>query len=140
MSASRPAAFTVLCIDDNVMLIDALERRLNLEPGFAGLYRADSFAHAADDVEQAEPNVVLLDLDLPGSVSALDILADITERVPASKVIVLTGYPHGELVAETLGRGAWGFVSKGVSSERVIDAIQRVLKGEAVIALEDSES
>lgn len=132
-----PSPYTVMCIDDNVMLVDALERRLALEPGFGTFYRVESFANAADAVEKAQPDVVLLDIDLPGGVDAVELLAELVRRTPQSRVIIFTGHPQGELVSRTMGLGAWGFVSKGIPSDRLIDAIRHVAAGEAVIELED---
>jgi DNA-binding NarL/FixJ family response regulator len=126
-----------MCIDDNVLLIDALERRLNLEPGFTGLHRVDDLASSVEEVAQRQPSVVLLDIDLPGGVDALSILDELVQRLPASRVLVFTGYPSGDLVRRTMSRGAWGFVSKGTTSERLIGAIRRVVAGQAVIELEE---
>lgn len=131
-----PSPFTLMCIDDNVMLVDALERRLALEPGFVAFYRVDVFLNAADAVAQARPDVVLLDIDLPG-VDAVELLAELVRRTPESRVIVFTGHPQGELVSRTMALGAWGFVSKGIPSDRLIEAIRHVAGGEAVIELED---
>ncbi len=130
-------AFTVMCIDDNVLLIDALERRLALEPGFAGFYRVEDFKGAGDAVEHVHPSIVLLDIDLPGGVDAMDILDELVARTPESRVVILTAYPGGALVSRAMSAGAWGFVSKGVASDRLIEAIRAVARGEAVIALED---
>lgn len=132
-----PSPFTVMCIDDNVLLVDALERRLALEPGFGAFYRVESFSTAADEVARATPDVVLLDVDLPGGVDAVELLGELVRRTPQSRVIVFTGHPQGELVARTMGMGAWGFVSKGIPSDRLIEAIRHVATGEAVIELED---
>ncbi len=132
-----PAPFDVMCVDDNILLIEALERRLELEPGFRGLRRVEDFAHAPALVAQYRPAVVLLDIDLPGGVNALDLLLQMVRDTPDSRVIVFTGYPTGELVARTMAAGAWGFVSKGTSSDRLIDAIHRVVSGDAVIAVEE---
>jgi DNA-binding NarL/FixJ family response regulator len=130
-------SFSVMCIDDNVLLIDALERRLNMEPGFSGFYRVDDLATAVEAAARLQPSVVLLDIDLPGGVDALRILDGLVERLPASRVLVFTGYPSGDLVRRTMSRGAWGFVSKGTTSDRLIGAIRRVVDGQAVIELED---
>jgi DNA-binding NarL/FixJ family response regulator len=132
-----PSPFSVMCIDDNVLLVDALERRLALEPGFGTFHRVESFAAAADAVAAVRPDVVLLDVDLPGGVDAVELLAELVRRTPESRVIVFTGHPQGELVSRTMGMGAWGFVSKGVPSDRLIEAIRHVASGEAVIELED---
>jgi two-component system, NarL family, response regulator DesR len=134
----RPVApFTLMCIDDNLLLVEALERRLRLEPGFTALYRVDDFSQATAAVRELRPTVVLLDIDLPGGVDAIAVLEEIVTSAPDSRVIVFTGYPQGALVSRTMSLGAWGFVSKGVPSDRLMRAIHRVVSGEAVIELDD---
>ena len=137
VASMESTPFTVMCIDDNVLLVDALERRLNLEPGFGGLQRVDDLSRAVDMAASTNPSVVLLDVDLPGGVDAMGILDQIVQRLPNSRVVVFTGYPTGDLVRRTMSRGAWGFVSKGVTSDRLIAAIRRVVAGQAVIELEE---
>lgn len=133
----EPKTFSVMCIDDNVLLIDALERRLNMEPDFTGFHRVDEPAQAAELARQVQPSVVLLDIDLPGGVDALAILDDLVLHVPGTRVLVFTGYPSGDLVRRTMSRGAWGFVSKGTTADRLISAIRRVASGQAVIELDE---
>lgn len=129
--------FSVMCIDDNVLLVDALERRLNLEPDFTALHRIDDLSTCVDQAIRVQPSVVLLDVDLPGGVDAMALLDDFVSRAPSARVIVFTGYPTGDLVRRTMSRGAWGFVSKGTSSEQLIGAIRGVVAGQAVIEIED---
>lgn len=129
--------FSVMCIDDNVMLVDALERRLNLEPGFTGLYRVENLALAVDEATRLRPSVILLDIDLPGGIDAMSILDSFVERLPESRVLMFTGYPSGDLVRRSMAHGAWGFVSKGTTAETLISAIRRVVAGQAVIELEE---
>lgn len=137
MAPTESPSFSVMCIDDNVLLIDALERRLNMEPGFAGLQRVEDLATSVEAAIRLQPSVVLLDIDLPGGVDAMSILDDLVRRLPASRVLVFTGFPSGDLVRRSMSRGAWGFVSKGTTSERLIGAIRRVVAGQAVIELEE---
>ena len=137
VASMETAPFTVMCIDDNVLLVDALERRLNLEAGFGGLQRVQDLTRAVDEAAHAHPTVILLDVDLPGGIDAMGILDQIVQRLPDSRVVVFTGYPTGDLVRRTMSRGAWGFVSKGVTSDRLIAAIRRVVAGQAVIELEE---
>jgi two-component system response regulator DesR len=130
-------SFSVMCVDDNVLLVDALERRLNLESGFDALYRVDDPAAAVADAVRLKPSVILLDMDLPGGVDAMVLLDEMVAQVPESRVLIFTGYPTGDLVRRTMSRGAWGFVSKGTTSDRLIAAIRQVVGGQAVIELED---
>ncbi len=129
--------FSVMCIDDNVLLVDALEQRLNLETGFAGLYRVANLGTAVEEAKRLRPSVVLLDMDLPGGIDAMSLLDAFVLGLPESRVIVFTGYPSGDLVRRSMARGAWGFVSKGTTSDTLISAIRRVVGGQAVIELEE---
>ncbi|MBP6775134.1 MAG: response regulator [Gemmatimonadaceae bacterium] len=129
--------FTVLCIDDNVVLVDAIERRLSLEKGFDGLYRIDDFSTAVGVAVAVRASVVLLDVNLPGGIDALDVLDGIVSQVPDSPVIMFTGDPTEEIVSDARSHGARGFVSKGASAEALLDAIGRVMRGEIVIALDN---
>jgi DNA-binding NarL/FixJ family response regulator len=137
VASMESTPFSVMCIDDNVMLVDALERRLNLEPGFTGLYRVENLALAVDEATRLRPSVILLDIDLPGGIDAMSILDSFVERLPESRVLMFTGYPSGDLVRRSMAHGAWGFVSKGTTAETLISAIRRVVAGQAVIELEE---
>lgn len=130
------AGFTVLCIDDNMTLVDALERRLAMEPGFLGLTRVENFAESVQRVLEHRPSIVILDVNLPG-VDAFEILAQVVTQAPESRVIIFTGHATSEVAKAAFAAGAWGFASKGARAEQVIDAVRRVLAGEAVIALDD---
>ena len=137
MASIETTPFSVMCIDDNVLLIDALERRLNLEPGFTALHRVEDPAKSVETATRLQPTVVLLDVDLPGGLDAMAILDQLVEQAPGARVLVFTGYPTGDLVRRSMIHGAWGFVSKGTTAERLIGAIQRVVAGQAVIELEE---
>jgi DNA-binding NarL/FixJ family response regulator len=97
----------------------------------------DDLATSVEVAARLQPSVVLLDIDLPGGVDALGILDALVQRLPSSRVLVFTGYPSGDLVRRTMSLGAWGFVSKGTTSDRLIGAIRRVVDGQAVIELEE---
>lgn len=128
--------FSVMCIDDNISLINALESRLELERGFTGMMRADPLSGAVESVARNSPTIVLLDYDLPDGLDALQLLIRIVRESPASRVIMFTGYPKGQLIADSMSLGAWGFVSKGTETEQLISAIHRVRHGEAVVELD----
>jgi DNA-binding NarL/FixJ family response regulator len=131
------APFSVMCIYDNVLLIEALERRLNLASGFTGLHRVDDPAEAVEAARRLQPSVILLDIDLPGGVDAMSLLDELVLKAPGARVLVFTGYPSGDLVRRAMSHGAWGFVSKGTTAATLIGAIRRVVAGQAVIELEE---
>lgn len=125
--------FTVLCIDDDLLLVDALECRLNLEAGFLAMYRADPLTDAANTAARVQADIVLLDVNLPHGIDAVQLLITILRDTPHSRVIMFTGRPNAPLVRRTMQLGAHGFASKGISVDRLISAIHRVLGGEKVI-------
>ncbi len=129
--------FSVMCIDDNALLIDALESRLTLEAGFTQLHRAEPLTDCVAIVARLKPTVVLLDYDLPDGIDALRVLERLVKESPASPVIVFTGFPNHQLVRDAMALGAQGFVAKGVQSDRLIAAIHRVRNGDAVLELDD---
>lgn len=137
MASIDTTPFSVMCIDDNVLLIDALESRLSMETGFTGLHRLDNPANAVEEARRLQPSVVLLDVDLPGGIDALALLDQLVLKAPGTRVLVFTGFPSGDLVRRAMSRGAWGFVSKGTTAETLISAIKRVVAGQAVIELEE---
>jgi DNA-binding NarL/FixJ family response regulator len=137
VAALDTTPFSVMCIDDNVLLIDALESRLSMEAGFSGLYRIENPVDAVEEARRVLPSVILLDIDLPGGVDAMALLDQLVLRAPATRVLVFTGFPSGDLVRRAMSRGAWGFVSKGTTAETLISAIRRVVAGQAVIELEE---
>jgi two-component system uhpT operon response regulator UhpA len=129
--------FTVLCVDDDPALGDAIERRLLQVPGFAGLHRVEQPATVVETILDTAPSIVLLDLDLSGNVAPLELVAEIVRARPSARVILLAVHPTVELASQSMSRGAWGFVSKGTTAARLIDALLRVRRGEAVIELDD---
>lgn len=126
-----------MCVDDNIDLVDALERRLQLEPDFGEFVRAEELSGALDRIREAKPTIVILDIDLPDGIDALALLSDIVRDVETTRVIIFTGHPTGQLITNCMAIGAWGFVSKGTSAERVIRAIRAVVRGEAAIELDN---
>lgn len=132
-SAMPGEDFSVLCIDDNELLVDALEGRLALEPGFRTLHRALPLTAASTIAERERPELILLDYDLPHGIDAIELLDTLHRDAPESRVIMFTGYANGQLIAHAMRHGASGFVSKGASVEHLLDAMRRVRDGETVI-------
>jgi len=119
------AQFRVIVADDNEdlrnVLVDALERTELFEVMAA----VGTGAEAEAAVRQHQPDLVLLDLEMPGG-GGLDVLPAIRESAPEARVVVVSGFPPGRLAMEAHERGAIGFVQKGLSPRRVIDEVLAV--------------
>ena len=130
------APIAVLCFDDNPMLTATLGMRLSFEPDLRWLEPRHRLDDALSLIASLEPDVVLLDLGIPGSDRPLDVLAALQTRGLRAGAIVLTGRTDADTQRAVLEAGARGFVSKSVAPERLIDAIRRVAVGETVVALD----
>jgi DNA-binding NarL/FixJ family response regulator len=131
----RNSRIRVVCVDDNRLLAEAVERRLNMDGGFewAGwLARTETLL---EDVARLKPDVLLLDIDMPGR-DPLDLLQDLAANVPETRVVMFSGYVRREYVDRAIEAGAWGYISKNASIEEVLAAIEQVASGEFVLTSE----
>ncbi len=123
---------TILIAEDQGMMRSALATLLDLEEDLhvvATLARGDEVLSAAQD---ARPDVVLLDIELPGR-SGLDLIPDLVHALPSSAVIVLTTFGRPGYLRRALESGAKGFLVKDDPVEQLAASIRRVLAGEIVV-------
>jgi DNA-binding NarL/FixJ family response regulator len=95
------------------------------------LARADSLGTTLDDTPT---DIVLLDLSMPGK-DPMAALREVSASHPNTRVIVFTGHSEQERVDRAVGAGAWGYVSKSQSTDRLIQAIRGVIQGEFVLSI-----
>lgn len=123
----------VLIIDDHTLMRRGLVALLSMEPGIE--VSADA-ADAHEGIKQAgqlRPDVILLDLHMPG-ISGVQALPALREAAPASRVLMLTVSEDSNDLLSALRAGADGYLLKNIESEALIGAIRRTLTGEAVIS------
>ncbi len=123
---------TILIAEDQGMMRSALATLLNLEEDMnvvATVARGDEVLSAARD---ASPDVVLLDIELPGR-SGLDLIPDLVQALPSSAVIVVTTFGRPGYLRRALESGAKGFLVKDDPIEELAASIRRVLAGEIVV-------
>jgi len=116
-----PSGLRVLVIDD-----DADQRLavvgLFAQRGVRDVVQAASAAEGLNTAITQQPNLIVLDLSMPGR-SGIDVLPDLHEAVPGAAIVVLSNMPRQSLLDEVLQRGAMGFVEKSVAPSRLIDEI-----------------
>lgn len=126
------SSITLLIVDDHPVFrqglrdVFATDDRVNVV-GEAS-EAADAFAKALD----LRPNVILMDINLPGN-SGLQVTSSLQDRLPESLVVIITGYDEPEQVFHSLRAGASGFCSKDVPPETLIQTIHDVVNGRIVI-------
>jgi DNA-binding NarL/FixJ family response regulator len=132
-AADASAPIPVLLVDDQELLRLGFRMILDAEPGIEVVGEADDGAAAIRRVTELRPDVVLMDVRMPG----MDRIAA-TEAIVAaglaSKVLILTTFDLDQYVYAGLRAGASGFLLKDVPPTELISAIRSVASGEAVIA------
>jgi DNA-binding NarL/FixJ family response regulator len=122
----------VLLVDDHALLRSALRSRLEQEDGILPIGEAGTAEQAVVTARALQPDLVLLDLLLPGK-SGYDALRDLAEVAPAARIVVLSSQMDPSGVRRTMASGAHGYVPKRASEAELIDAIRRVAAGERYV-------
>ena len=127
------ADLRLVLIDDHKVFREALRALLDTYPGIAVVGESDDARSGYGVVEQAKPDVVVLDIMLPG-VDGIAAAREILRRVPGTKVLILSAYVHADRLREALSAGVNGWAGKDQSAEELIGAIRRVATGENYVA------
>jgi DNA-binding NarL/FixJ family response regulator len=124
---------SVIVVDDNADFVSMLATLIDGESDMVCAGTLASADTLLETVVEIKPDVVLLDLTMPGR-KPLDAVAEASQRVPDSRIIVLSGYDDQATVDRAVDQGAWGFVSKHgdvpdiLRSIRAVAAAQMYLK------------
>uniref|UniRef100_A0A942T8Y7 Response regulator transcription factor n=1 Tax=Neobacillus citreus TaxID=2833578 RepID=A0A942T8Y7_9BACI len=124
---------TIVLADDQVLVRAGFRVILESEPGFRVVGEAADGAEAVDEVVRLRPDVVCLDVQMPG-VDGLEAARRITALEDPPAVLILTTFDHDDALFQALEAGASGFLLKNASPERLIDAVRTVAAGDALLA------
>lgn len=116
-----------LLVDDHAVVRAGLRRLLAALPG-AEISEAAEGRSALAAVRAEQPDVVLLDLNLPG-LGGLELLRRVLLEHPAARIMVLSMHAEALYAARALQAGAAGYLSKNASPEELLEAIRRVAAG-----------
>ena len=133
-SALTPATeIRIVIVDDHSIVRQGLRAMLDREPGLRVVGEAAAPGSAMAMVAQARPDVVLLDLRLsPGShCDGLSLCSALTERFPASRVLVLTTFADEWLILDAIKHGAKGYLVKDVDLTELVRAVRAVHRSES---------
>jgi DNA-binding NarL/FixJ family response regulator len=121
----------ILLVDDHAIVRLGLMTLLNDQPDMEVVAEASTAAEAVRAVERFKPDVVLMDIRLPGE-GGIEATRQVTARFPESKVVMLTSFADDDLVLRAISAGAVGYVLKQVGNEELLRAIQAAARGEAL--------
>lgn len=127
------APIRVLLVDDHALFRSGIKSLLQRHPEFEIVGEAGDGMEGVKRAAQLKPDVVLLDLHMPG-LSGRDAAAMMTEEAPGSHVLMLTVSEDAEDLIETLRAGACGYLLKNIEAETLTAAITKAAAGESVIS------
>jgi DNA-binding NarL/FixJ family response regulator len=121
----------VIC-DDQALIRDGLEMLLTLEKDIDVVGQAQDGAEALELVAQHRPDLVLMDLKMPG-MNGIEATRQIRIHYPAVNVLVLTTYDDDEWVFDAIRAGAVGYLLKDTPREEVIKAVRGTVEGKSFV-------
>lgn len=135
MAGRKTAPISVLVVDDHRTFAEALALAVQLEKGLA-VHVAASGAEAIEMAEQRRPDVILMDIEMPG-MGGIAAIRQINETHPDASIIVLSAHDDELTRARAVEAGAVGYISKLTPLSTVPDLVRRVHRGEPI--LDDAE-
>ena len=122
----------IILVDDHEVVRLGLKSLLERHPQFEVISEAGSAKEALEQVERLLPDVVLMDIRLPGT-SGIEACEEITKKFPDIRVIMLTSYAEDDMLFSAIRAGASGYVLKQIGAEDLMKAIEAVGRGEALL-------
>ncbi len=123
----------IMVVDDHPVVRRGLRHLLGTCSDMEIVAEAADGQSALRSATSAAPDVVLLDIRMPGS-SGFEIVPQLRQIAPSARVIILTTYDDDEYLAKALGGGAYGYILKSASDETVAEAIRSVYRGERLVS------
>jgi len=128
MNATSDTPISIVLGDDHKVILRGLRAVLEVQPGFAVIGEASDGLKVAALAEKLKPDVLVLDLMMPG-LSGFDVTRRVTKRLPKTRVVILTMYSSEPHVIEALRSGAMAYVVKDAAAEELVTAIREAAAG-----------
>jgi NarL family two-component system response regulator LiaR len=129
-SSEKP--IRVLLVDDHAVVRKGMRALLDREPGIEVVGEAENGEQAVHAANRLRPEVILMDLEMPGT-GGIEATRQITAERPDIRIVVLTSHAAEEDVFPALKAGALGYLLKHSAPEEVLEAIRRAHRGETAL-------
>ena len=127
------ASHRIMIVDDHTIMRDGLQSLLSAEPGFEVVGTAADGRSAIRSVATLKPDIILMDLTMPGT-SGIDAIAHIKRQHPQIKLVALTFHKEDRYIHATLEAGADAYVLKDDSRTELLTALRSVLNGKSYLS------
>lgn len=125
----------LLLVDDHPLMRKGLALTLDAEPDFEIVGQAADAEEALDAAPRLKPDVVLVDLSLPG-MGGLELVKHLAAVLPEAKTLVVSRHDESLYADRAIRAGARGYVSKLEAGEKIVDAVRAVLRGSLYLSEE----
>jgi DNA-binding NarL/FixJ family response regulator len=122
----------IVLVDDHEVVRLGLKALLARHPQFQVVAEAGNATEALDRVTRYKPDVVVMDIRLPGK-NGIEATREIVAQYPDIKVIMLTSYAEDELLFDAIAAGASGYVLKQIGSGELVNALEKIGRGESLV-------
>ena len=122
----------VLVADDHTMFRQGLKQLLETQPDMQVVGEAGDGSEAVEKAVALQPDVVLVDINMPG-VNGVMAIRQISEKCPKARCIVITMYRRDRYLFEAIKAGAYGYLLKDADAADLLRAIRSVRRGEALV-------
>ncbi|MFO7583257.1 MAG: response regulator transcription factor [Anaerolineales bacterium] len=123
----------VLLVDDHKIVRQGVRAYLQTLADISVVAEADSGSAAVASVQQHQPDVVLMDLEMPGELDGIAATRQIRKLRPQTQVIVITSHHQDEYIFPAVRAGAISYLLKDVEPDELAEAIRKAAQGEAVL-------
>lgn len=123
----------ILIVDDHPMMRDGLAALITAQPGLAVCGQAADAREAMQAIESLRPDLVLMDISLPGK-SGLEAIKDIQALAPGLAVLVISMHDESLYAERVLRAGARGYVMKQEGGKRIMEAVRAVLENKVFVS------
>lgn len=130
--------YDILLVDDHKIMRDGIKAILQRNGEFSVIGEAESGADAVQICRKAHPDVVLMDIGLPG-LNGIEATTEILRHCPETKIIILSMYDDEHSVVSAIRSGARAFVLKKASDNDLVDALRTVAKGGSYLSPQVSD-
>ena len=124
---------TILIVDDHQVVRQGVRAFLDTQADFSVIAEAESSDEALRLADQLVPDVILMDLVLPGNVDGVEATRQVKRRSPRTQIVVLTSYHEDEYIFPAIRAGALSYVLKDIGPKELADVIRKAARGEAVL-------
>ncbi|MBT2685463.1 response regulator transcription factor [Bacillus sp. ISL-37] len=118
----------IVIIDDHQLFREGVKRILDFEPSFEVVAEGDDGSEAISLVEQHQPDVVIMDINMPNT-NGVEATSGLIEQYPESKVIILSIHDDENYVTHALKTGATGYLLKEMDADALVEAVKVVADG-----------